>query len=100
MSSSDDEGEIVPHAVLNYHFVDGNDEPVSFAELPVHWSDDENFNGAESNIFLHGTSHDGLQKIYKQVTAWKFDLSFTNPEISVYSKDKNWIKLRKAKKKF
>ncbi|CAM8986919.1 unnamed protein product [Rhodiola kirilowii] len=100
MSSSDDEGEIVPHAVLNYHFVDGNDEPVSFAELPVHWSDDENFNGAESNIFLHGTSHDGLQKIYKQVTAWKFDLSFTNPEISVYSKDKNWIKLAKPRKSF
>ncbi|CAM8971196.1 unnamed protein product [Rhodiola kirilowii] len=24
MSSSYDEGEIVPHAVLNYHFVDGN----------------------------------------------------------------------------
>uniref|UniRef100_A0A7N0U252 Zinc finger PHD-type domain-containing protein n=1 Tax=Kalanchoe fedtschenkoi TaxID=63787 RepID=A0A7N0U252_KALFE len=100
MPSSDDEDETVPHAVLNYHLVDGNDEPVSFATLPVQWSGDVTLNGEASNIFLHGTSHDGLQKIYKQVTAWKFDLSFANPEISVYSKDRNWIKLVKPRKSF
>lgn len=99
MASSDDEGEAVPQSVANYHFMDDKDEPVSFSVLPIQWSDDETPKATERQIFLHGTA-DGLQKIYKQATSWKFDLSDGQPEISVLSKENNWIKLQKPRKSF
>lgn len=101
MSSSDDESEAVPHTVSNYHFVDGNEEPISFSELPVQWNDVEGVDceGKQKQIFLRGTADNGLL-IYKQVTAWKFSLSDVNPEISVLSKENNWINLQKPRKSF
>ncbi|XP_059662429.1 protein ENHANCED DOWNY MILDEW 2-like isoform X2 [Cornus florida] len=100
MASSDDEGELVPHTVSNYHFVDDKDEPISFAELPVQWNKGKSPDGKRKQIFLHGITDNGLQKIYKQVTAWKFDLSDAKPEISVLYKEHNWIKLQKPRKSF
>ncbi|KAM7492749.1 hypothetical protein LguiA_035670 [Lonicera macranthoides] len=100
MASSDDEGETVPQAVSNYHFVNDKDEPISFAELPVTWHEDKTPDGGNKQIFLHGTTDNGLQKVYKLVTAWKFDLSFARPEISVLSKENNWISLLKPRKSF
>lgn len=100
MASSDDEGEAVPQAVSNYHFVDDKDEPISFAELPFKWEEGGSPDGRGKQIFLHGTTDNGLQKIYKQVVAWKFDFSEAKPHISVLSKENNWIDLQKPRKSF
>ncbi|CAK9163878.1 unnamed protein product [Ilex paraguariensis] len=100
MSSSDDEVEALPHTVSNYHFVDEKDEPIAFSQLPVQWIENESLDGMNKQIFLHGTADNGLQKIYKQVTAWKFDLSNAEPEISVLSKENSWMKLHKPRKSF
>uniref|UniRef100_A0A5B7BGT9 Zinc finger PHD-type domain-containing protein n=1 Tax=Davidia involucrata TaxID=16924 RepID=A0A5B7BGT9_DAVIN len=100
MASSDDEGESLAHTVSNYYFVDDKDEPISFSELPVQWNEGESPEGKREQTFLHGTADNGLQKIYKQVTAWKFDLSDAKPEILVLSKENNWIKLQKPRKSY
>ncbi|XP_057473586.1 protein ENHANCED DOWNY MILDEW 2-like [Actinidia eriantha] len=100
MAFSDDEGEAVPNIVSIYHFVDDKDEPISFSELPVQWNDSDKLDCKAKQIFLHGTTDNGLQKIYKQVKAWKFDLSDAKPEILVLSKESNWIRLQKPRKSF
>lgn len=100
MASSDDEGEAVPQAVSNYHFVNDKDEPISFSELPVMWHEDKTPDVRNKQIFLHGTTDNGLQKVYKLVTAWRCDLSFAKPEISVLSKENNWIGLLKPRKSY
>lgn len=101
MASSDDECESVPRSVSDYDFVDDNDEPISFSELPVQWGDGERTGGNKEQIFIHGNIDNGLQKIYKQVTVWKFDLSEANPEILVLmSKENQWMKLQKPRKSF
>ncbi|XP_043691278.1 protein ENHANCED DOWNY MILDEW 2-like isoform X2 [Telopea speciosissima] len=99
MSSSDGEDEAVPQSVANYHFVDDKDEPITFSVLPIQWSDNESPEFTKKQIFLHGTA-DGFQKIYKQVISWKFELSDAQPEISVLSKERNWINLQKPRKSF
>ncbi|KAK3014522.1 hypothetical protein RJ639_010072, partial [Escallonia herrerae] len=98
MMASDDEAEPVSHTISEYCFVDDKDEPISFSELPVQWSDSESLDDKKKLIFLNGKSD--IQKIYKQVTAWKFDISGSKPEISVLSKEKNWITLQKPRKSF
>ena len=100
MASSDDEGEVVPNIVSNYHFVDDKDEPISFSELPVQWNDSDGLDRKTKQIFLHGTTDNGLQKIYKQVKAWKFDLSAEKPEILVLAKESSWMRLQKPRKSF
>ncbi|KAF3453372.1 hypothetical protein FNV43_RR03812 [Rhamnella rubrinervis] len=100
MASSDDEAEALPQSVSNYHFVDEKDEPISFSLLPIQWSKDNGLDGKKIQIFLHGIADNGLQKIYKRVIAWKFDLSNVKPMISVLSKENNWIKLQKPRKSF
>ncbi|XAR55303.1 Histone-lysine N-methyltransferase [Bertholletia excelsa] len=98
MASSDEEGEIIPECVTNYHFVDHIERPISFSILPLQWSEDEVTKSLGTQIFLHGSADNGLWKIYKQVTAWKFELSYVLPEIYVLTKDKTWIKLQKPRK--
>ncbi|XP_019079245.1 protein ENHANCED DOWNY MILDEW 2 isoform X5 [Vitis vinifera] len=100
MASSDEEGEILPNCIRDYYFVDYKDEPISFSILPLQWSKDENPDGLKMMIFLRGSAYDGLQKIYKQVIAWKFELSSVEPEIFVLSKDKNWMELQSPRKSF
>lgn len=100
MASSDDEAEALPLCVSNYHFVDHKEEPVSFSILPILWDGVDRLDGGQEPVFLHGTADDGLQKVYKQVTAWRFDVCGTNPEISVLSKENVWIKLQKPRKSF
>ncbi|XP_077214749.1 protein ENHANCED DOWNY MILDEW 2-like isoform X2 [Tasmannia lanceolata] len=98
MASSDDEGEILPQSVMNYHFVDDNHGPITFSVLPIQWGEDEGLN-AMDQVFLHGTA-DTRQKIYKQVIAWKLELSNEQPEVSVLCKGNNWIKLQKPRKSY
>ncbi|KAG7037353.1 Protein ENHANCED DOWNY MILDEW 2, partial [Cucurbita argyrosperma subsp. argyrosperma] len=100
MASSEDEAEALPLCVSNYHFVDHKEEPVSFSILPIMWDEVDRLDGGQEPVFLHGTADDGLQKVYKQVTAWRFDICGANPEISVLSKENVWIKLQKPRKSF
>ncbi|XP_073058891.1 protein ENHANCED DOWNY MILDEW 2 isoform X1 [Primulina eburnea] len=100
MVSSDDEGETICN-VSEYDFISSKDETISFTELPVRW----NKTGTsplhgKQQIFLQGKTDNGLRKIYKPVTAWKFDLSYEKPEISVFSEDGNWINLLKPRNAF
>ncbi|KAK7305189.1 hypothetical protein VNO77_43090 [Canavalia gladiata] len=100
MASSDDEGEAQPLSVSNYHFEDDKDRPVSFSVLPTQWSEFESPVGKKEQVFLHGFADNGLQKIFMQVVAWRFDISYVKPEISVLSKDGRWIKLEKPRKSY
>ncbi|XP_027340503.1 protein ENHANCED DOWNY MILDEW 2 isoform X2 [Abrus precatorius] len=100
MASSDDEGEAQLLSVSNYHFEDDKDAPVSFSVLPIQWSESEYPVGKKEQVFLHGSADNGLQKIFMQVVAWRFDLSYVRPEISVLSKDGKWIKLEKPRKSY
>jgi hypothetical protein len=91
--------------VSNYHLEDNDDEPVSFTVLPIQWSDSkvsksDHAKKKQGQIFLHGAADNGLQKIFMQVIAWKFDLSGLKPEVSLLSKDRRWIKLQKPRKSF
>lgn len=98
MESSDEEGEIVPDMVTDYHFINKNEEPVSFSVLQLHWKEGEVLQEPVLPVFLCGNADDGLQKMYKRVIAWKFELFYVQPEIYVLSKDKMWIKLHKPRK--
>ncbi|XP_060176109.1 protein ENHANCED DOWNY MILDEW 2-like isoform X1 [Lycium barbarum] len=100
MASSDEEGEIVADCISNYHFLDLNGGPVSFSILPLLWGEDDIFGALNEELVLRGTSDDGLQHIYKNVLAWRFELSYALPEIHVLSKDKIWIKLLKPRKSY
>ncbi|KAK1316668.1 hypothetical protein QJS10_CPA05g00992 [Acorus calamus] len=100
-SLSDDDEEITPDSVTNYHFVDNKDEPVSYFVLPLRWSDDADGDGPQTpkkSVFLHGEA--GIDKIHRQVTAWRLDLSGEAPEVFVLAKDNKWIKLVKPRKSF
>ncbi|QCD78251.1 histone-lysine N-methyltransferase NSD3 [Vigna unguiculata] len=100
MASSDDEGESQPLSVSNYYFEDDKDVPVCFSVLPIVWSESESPVGKKIQVFLRGFADNGLQKIFMQVVAWRFDLSYVRPEISVLSKDRRWIKLEKPRKSY
>ncbi|KAF5478990.1 hypothetical protein F2P56_005506 [Juglans regia] len=100
MASSDDEADVLPQWVSNYYFEDDEDEPISFSVLPIQWREGDIQDCVKEQIFLHGVTDNGLRKIYKHVVAWRFDLSNMNPEISVLSKENNWIKLQKPRKSF
>lgn len=100
MDSSDDEGATLLNVISDYYFVGAEDEPLSFTELPIQWCESESSDDNKSQLFLRGTADNGLQKLYKPVKAWKCDLSKAKPEISVLSRDNNWIKLQKPKKSF
>lgn len=100
MDSSDDEVEDLPRFVSDYHFEDENREPISFASLPLQWDGEEAVDGEIREIFLSGFVDNGLRKIYKPVTAWKFNLSNAVPEILVLFKKTNWAMLQKPRKGF
>ncbi|CAN7122229.1 unnamed protein product [Brassica rapa subsp. narinosa] len=96
----DEEEDSVPQSATNYYFEDDDKEPVSFACLPIQWSDKEKVDGSAAGLYLRGTSDDGLLPLHKLVKAWRFDLSNFEPEISVLTKDNVWIKLVKPRKSY
>ncbi|XP_021757985.1 protein ENHANCED DOWNY MILDEW 2-like isoform X1 [Chenopodium quinoa] len=100
MAISDDEMEELPESVTNYYFIDDGEEPISFSVLPVNWNSSETEQGPGSPIYVRGNADGGLDKIFKPVKAWKFDCSGVKPEISVLSKDNNWIKLQKPRQSY
>ncbi|GAB2239620.1 hypothetical protein Droror1_Dr00025533 [Drosera rotundifolia] len=100
MAWSDSEEEDCLLVVSNYYFEDDNQDPVSFSVLPIHWENDGVMVDSKKQIFLRGMINDGLDRIYKPVTAWNFDLSGAEPHVSVFSKDNKWWKLEKPRKNF
>ena len=100
MAASDEEGEIVAECITNYYLTNHRGDPVSFSILPLQWSEGDIIGDLETQVFLRGNGDDGLQRIYKLVVAWKFELSYVQPEICVLSKEKSWITLQKPWKIF
>lgn len=99
MESSDGEGEILPR-VTDYHLIDHKNEPVSFSVLPLLWSNDDITVELQTQVHLCGMVDVGLQHICKEMTAWKYELSYVHPKIYVLSKDRRWIQLDSPKKLF
>ncbi|KAK9077390.1 hypothetical protein SSX86_005727 [Deinandra increscens subsp. villosa] len=102
MASSDEEGEIVPDCVTNYHFVNSHNVLISFSALPLHWSDHEDVieAGDVSVAFLLGKSDGGLRSVYKEVIGWRLELSSAVPEVYMLSKGKTWINLQQPRKSY
>lgn len=100
MASSDDEAEILPEFVSTYYFLNHEDEPISFTVVPCLWSESEKPDRGREIVYLHGSVDNGLKTIYKEIKAWKFDLSNVKPEISVLSKENNWFKLERPRKSY
>ncbi|ESQ42912.1 hypothetical protein EUTSA_v10012452mg [Eutrema salsugineum] len=96
----DEEEESVPQSASNYYFEDDDKIPVSFARLPIQWSEKEKVDGSAAGFYLRGTSDNGLLTLHKRVKAWRFDLSNFRPEISVLGRDNIWIKLEKPRKSY
>ncbi|XP_027907180.1 protein ENHANCED DOWNY MILDEW 2-like [Vigna unguiculata] len=99
MASSDEEGEIIP-VVSSYWFENEKKDFVSLSSLTLLFSISEIECDLGEKVFLHGKTDDGLHKIYKQIIGWRFELTYEQPEISVLSKDKNWITLQRPRKSF
>lgn len=101
MPCSEDEGEIVPQSITNYHFVDERKTPISFSVLPFWWDETERPDISRGRVFVHGVAS-GHQEVYnyKQVTSWKLGLAERRPEISVLTKGNEWIRLLKPKKSY
>lgn len=99
MASSDDE-EIVPQSVTNYYFEDEDGSPVSFAVLPVLFDDAERPDAAPRKVVLRGTADDGLQHVYKRVTAWKLGFQDDRPRVTLLLKEGRWINLLRPRKSY
>lgn len=97
MSSDDDDVEPRLKAVDNYYFVDDNDAPISFDALPLQFDAAEEVPSFKKDVYLRGFTDGGLQKVYKQVVAWKLGLDGRSPEITVLSTEGNWIVLLKPR---
>lgn len=100
MASSDEEGENFPDSVTDYEFFNQENKHVSFAFLPLLWPKDKPVDNGNLRMFLYGVSDDGLRKIYKKVVAWRYELSYVQPEISVLCAGNLWVKLLKPKHLF
>ncbi|KAL9671920.1 hypothetical protein QQ045_009493 [Rhodiola kirilowii] len=100
MASSDEEGEILPQCVTNYYLVSNIGTPVSLAILPLQLKDGEGSESCNEQVFLRGTVDSGTEATFKEIIAWKFELSYVHPEISVLSKSKIWIQLQKPRRSY
>lgn len=82
----------MPDSVTGYEFEDGKNQSVSFSRIPrcriESDLDLDVTDGSNAGIHVHGTTADGLEKIYKQVIAWKYSLSSLEPQVFVMCKGK------------
>nr|GEX70584.1 protein enhanced downy mildew 2-like [Tanacetum cinerariifolium] len=85
MTTLDDDEEALQDVVSNYFLYDEFDAPVSFVELPIRWSNGESSYDNKNRIYLRGTIDNGLQRLHKQVKAWKYESLKEKPKISVLS---------------
>ncbi|XP_073099034.1 protein ENHANCED DOWNY MILDEW 2 isoform X2 [Elaeis guineensis] len=99
MSILEDEEELVPQFIRKYRFVDENKTPISFSVLPF-WLDGAGRpNTSRGRVFLRGIA-DGHQMVSKEVTSWKLGLEGGKPEISVLTKESEWIRLLNPSKSY
>ncbi|KAJ4815744.1 Protein ENHANCED DOWNY MILDEW 2 [Rhynchospora pubera] len=94
---SDDDAELtlIPDTVAYYHFVDEDDAPISFVDLPYESPDPKS-----PLVYLHGSSEDKLLKVYQLAKAWKLELSRKiGPEVFVLL-DEKWVKLLNPRKSY
>ncbi|KAK7300003.1 hypothetical protein RJT34_10834 [Clitoria ternatea] len=101
-SSSDDEPDAAVQflSVSNYYLEDDEDMPVSFTVLPIQWSDSDASDAGGGKVSLRGLADNGLQAVFMQVTAWRFDITNVKPEVSLLLKDGRWVKLQRPRKSF
>jgi len=100
MTSSEEEVEILPDWVTDYEFFNQQNQRVSFACLPVVHGKNEAVDNTNLRIFLSAFCNDGLERFYKQVFAWRYELSYRQPEISLLCKGNHWIKILNPNKQF
>ncbi|KAG1327307.1 hypothetical protein COCNU_01G012410 [Cocos nucifera] len=99
MSISEEKEEFAPQFIRKYRFVDENKTPISFSVLPFWLDGAERPNTSRGRVFLHGIA-DGHQMVYKQVTSWKLGLEGGKPEISVLTKENEWIRPLNPRKSY
>ncbi|KAH9745109.1 protein ENHANCED DOWNY MILDEW 2 [Citrus sinensis] len=100
MGYSEEDDDTLTLYVSDYEFLDQNEESISFSVLPLQWDGCDIVGSSEMQVFLHGNIGDGPWNFNEQVIAWKFELSYAQPEIWVLSKQNNWIMLQSPKKSF
>ncbi|KAL9453767.1 hypothetical protein AB3S75_009387 [Citrus x aurantiifolia] len=100
MGYSEEDDDTLTLYVSDYEFLDQNEELISFSGLPLQWDGCDIVGSSEMQVFLHGNIGDGPRNFNEQVIAWKFELSYAQPEIWVLSKQNNWIMLQSPKKSF
>ncbi|XP_071730805.1 protein ENHANCED DOWNY MILDEW 2-like [Rutidosis leptorrhynchoides] len=99
MASCDEEGEIFPDSVTNYHLANSHNSLISFSDLPLIFTDHDVIDDGEISVaFLLGSSDEDQRSVYTEVIGWKFELSIEVPEFYVLSKTKKWIKLENPRK--
>ncbi|XP_062191405.1 protein ENHANCED DOWNY MILDEW 2-like isoform X2 [Phragmites australis] len=100
MMSDEDDVEPRLTAVENYYFVDDDDAPVPFDVLPFQFDAAEEVPSFKKDVYLRGIADGGLQKVYKQVVAWKLGLDGESPEITALSTEGSWIVLLKPRSSY
>lgn len=71
----DEEDDFFLQSASSYYFEDDDKTPVSFARLPIQWSDKEKVDGSAVGFYLRGTSENGLLPFHRLVKVWRFDLN-------------------------
>ncbi|KAL3741581.1 hypothetical protein ACJRO7_017100 [Eucalyptus globulus] len=79
MALSSDKANTLLETMSTYFFKDlDDDESVSFVVLPVRWTDEDGSKehtvagaAVKETVFLHGTTDNGLRKIYREIKSWK-----------------------------
>lgn len=101
MTSSDSDNDLMELEHVDYYYlVDEKDEPISFTDVPILWSKDDIPDGRKDKIYLYGVADNGLQKLFKQILAWNFNIYSVKPEIYVLTKKNIWIKLQNPRKSY
>lgn len=100
MMSDDDDAEPQVSAVEDYYLVDSTDHPVCFSTLPLQHGDTDDGPECKKRLVLWGIA-DRIEKVYREVVAWRLVLQHKQPEIAVLAADGGgWIRLLKPKNSY
>ncbi|KAL5700139.1 hypothetical protein ACHQM5_025625 [Ranunculus cassubicifolius] len=100
MTYFDNEFGAAAQSVTNYYFEDDESEPICFSVLPIKWSESEMPAYTNTRVFLGGITDSGSERIYKRVISWKIEFAYEQPNVSVLSQEKRWIRIQKPRKSF
>ncbi|KAF8712051.1 hypothetical protein HU200_028883 [Digitaria exilis] len=100
MMSDDDDAAPQVSAVEDYYLVDSSKQPVCFSTLPLQDGDTDDVPEGKKRLVLWGIA-DRIEKVYREVVAWRLVLEGKQPEIAVLAADGGgWIRLLKPKKSY